>query len=362
MRGLKILCNYFFYCGIEKDEYNEVKKDAYVSNFVLWRILHLFMVAIFGSLFIASLFPSMLSTNRLFYLISLLYSAIATIFFFILKKDSIIPQFLIYLSITFLFLLGSLITRNHPTAPATTFIALLLITPMFMIDKPFFMTIELCLVSTLLLIWMHGIKPYDIWMIDVVNVAIFTIVGIFLNIVANSIRIKEFVLTREIKLQKDIDELTGLKNKSALTREINDFLADVFTDKGIMFMMDIDHFKAINDKYGHDTGDKVIAQFGCYLGRTFTNNEIVGRFGGDEFILFIKDTDSLDAVHNIANEIISGASENVKLPDSDEKIDVSIGAAIYSGHETNYSALFKKADVALYKTKADPNIKFYISE
>ena len=231
-----------------------------------------------------------------------------------------------------------------------------------MIDKPIFMTIELSLVSTILLIWMYGVKSYEVWMIDVVNVTIFTIVGIFLNIVANSIRIKEFVLTREIKIQKDTDELTGLKNKSALTREINDFLADVFTDKGIMFMMDIDRFKSINDRYGHDIGDKVIAQVGCYLGLTFNKNEIVGRFGGDEFILFIKDTDSIDALNNIADEIISGVSEHVKLPDPNEKIDVSIGAAIYSGHETNYSALFKKADIALYKTKADPNIRFYVSE
>ena len=66
MRGLKTLKNYFLYCGIDKDEYNAVKKDAYISNFVIWRVLHLFMAAIFGGLFIISMFYDLLSVNRLF--------------------------------------------------------------------------------------------------------------------------------------------------------------------------------------------------------------------------------------------------------------------------------------------------------
>ena len=362
MKGLKIICDYFVYCGIGKEEYNAVKKDAYVSNFVLWRILHLFMAAIFGFLFVASLFYDLLKVNRPFYLVAFLYSAFAVSFFFILKKDSIIAQLIIYLSITLLFLFGCFITKSNPDDPATTFIVLLIITPLFMIDKPFFMTIEICAVSVIYIIWMHSVKEYNVWMVDVINVIIFTIVSIFLNVIANSIRIKEFVLTREIKLQKDMDEMTGLKNKGALTREINEFLADVFSDKGIMFMLDIDHFKAINDTYGHDVGDRVIAQLGCYLGRIFVSNEIVGRFGGDEFIVFIKDTDSLDAVRNIATEIIKGATETVLLPNPEDKVSVSIGVAIYRGQEKNYSEIFKKADMALYKSKANPNDRFYIYE
>ena len=85
MRALKKLCNYFFYCGIEKDEYNAVKKDAYVSNFVIWRILHFFMTAVFGVLFVVSLIYDLLSINRLLYLAAFLYSAVALSFFFTLK-------------------------------------------------------------------------------------------------------------------------------------------------------------------------------------------------------------------------------------------------------------------------------------
>lgn len=358
MKWLKTARNYFLYCGLRRDEYNAVKKDAYISNFVVWRVLHIFIAVLFLFLFTASFFNHLLKTNQIFYFCAFLYYAVAISFFFSLRKDSIVAQLLIYLSISLLFVLGCLISLNNPGAPATTFIALLLVTPMFMIDKPFWMAIELTVASAVYLIWMYPIKASDIWMTDLINVIIFTIVGIFLNIIANSLRIREFVLTREINIQKDIDELTGLKNKSALTKAINKFLTDFSTDKGILFVLDIDRFKSINDTYGHDIGDKVIEQMGAFLGKIFINNEITGRFGGDEFIVFIKNNDNMDVVKNFAEEIINGASQNIILPDNKLTVSVSIGIAIYSGHETNYSDLFKKADIALYKAKASSKKRY----
>jgi len=362
MKGIKTLGKYFFYCGIEKEEYNAVKKDAYVSNFVLWRILHYVMAFSFLLLFFASFFNDILGANRYFYVALLGYAIVAIIFFSFLRKDSIVAQFLIYLSITILMLFGCLITRNNPTVPAASFIAILLITPMFMIDKPFFMTINLCFASSFFLIWMYHIKPYNIWRIDVSNVVPFTLVSILINIISNSIRIKEFVLRREINIQKDMDELTGLKNKGALTRAINKYLADKTSTKGLMFMLDIDRFKAINDTYGHDIGDFVIAQLGHFLGEHFTHQEIVGRFGGDEFIVFIKNSDDKQEAREIAESIVKGASDFIKLPDNSKKVSVSIGIAIYRGEENNYSEIFKKADTALYTSKANSQERFFIYE
>ena len=362
MSFLKKLRNYFFYCGIDREEYKAIKKDAYVSNFVIWRSLHFLIAVTLFFLYIVALKNDFVRQNALIYLMGAIYSVIAIILFFILEKDSLLAQFLIYLSISLLFLLGAFISYNNPGVPATTFIVFLLITPLFMIDKPFFMSIELSVAAAMFLIFMKNVKPDYIWRIDLLNVVTFTMVGIFLNVIANAIRIKEFVLTRKIKIQKDLDELTGLKNKGALTREINRFLKDETKSKGIMFMLDIDRFKMINDTYGHDIGDEVISQLGAFLGRTFTDDEILGRFGGDEFIVFIKDSDDVEAAKKRAGEIVAGASASVKLPVEDVKISVSIGVAIYQGIEKNYSELFKKADIALYKSKADLYNRFAFYE
>ena len=363
MKILRTLRNYICYCGIEKDEYNALKKkEAYVSNFNIWRVLHFLMTVMFGGLFAISMFSHLMGINRVFYLIAFIYSAMAYCSFLVLKKDSLIAQLIIYLSISMLFLFSGFITQNKPDIPATSFIVFLLITPMFMIDKPYFMAIELCTASTVFLIWMHSVKPYTVWRYDLINVVIFTVLGILLHIITNSIRIREFVLKRRINIQKDMDEMTGLKNKGSLTREINEYLAKGSAGRGILFILDVDQFKLINDTYGHDVGDSVICQLGEFLGGMFTDGEIVGRFGGDEFIVFIRDKEDPDSARRIADEIIAGVSENVKLPDKNRKVSISIGIAIYRGQERNYSEIFKKADTALYQSKSDPENRFCIFE
>ena len=361
MKVLKSLRNYFLYCGIEKEEYEAIKKDVYVSNFSIWRILHFFMASVFLALFISSLMSKMLRVNSFFYLMAFLYSAAGIAYFFFLKRDSKIAKLLMYLSMSLLFLFGCFISRNNAYVPATTFIALLLIAPMFVIDRPIYMTVELCAASTVFLVWMHGVKEHDIWAVDVVNVVIFTVVAVFLNIIADSVRIREFVLTRKINIQKDTDELTGLKNKGALIREVDAVLHDGSTNKGALFVMDVDKFKSINDTFGHDVGDDVIVQFGTILSKQFTNGEIAARFGGDEFVVFVKDADTADKARAVANGIINGAAE-VILPTVGRKMSVSVGAALYNGQENDFSEIFKKADSSLYRAKADAENRFCIFE
>ena len=137
-KALRTVRNYICYCGIEKEDFKAVKKDAYASNFQIWRILHIVMDVAFALLFIFSLVNDLAKDNRFFYLGAFIYSIIVTVFFFVLNKRSIIAQLIIYLSISVLFIFGCFITQNKPSTPAITFIAFLLITPLFMIDSPYF--------------------------------------------------------------------------------------------------------------------------------------------------------------------------------------------------------------------------------
>ncbi|MBO4468180.1 MAG: diguanylate cyclase [Clostridia bacterium] len=359
---LKTIRNYFCYCGIEKEEYKAIKRDTFISNYRIWRILHCLMTVFFAALFIDTLVSRMMRENSIVYLLSFVYSALVTFVFFKLKKDSVIAQILIYLSIMFLFVFSSFITQNNPKIPATTFFVMLVITPMFMIDRPYFMGMVLTVASTGFATWMYFVKPYKIWELDFSNLVIFYPLGIVLHVVSNSVRIREFVLRRKINIQKDTDETTGLKNKGALTRAIDKYLKDETKEKGILFVSDIDQFKKINDTYGHDIGDRVIGDFGKLLKDYFKNDEIVGRFGGDEFIIFIKNTDNGETALNTANEIVTSAAEQIEMPDENQKFSISIGIALYRGVEKNYTELFKKADMALYKVKSDPDSQFTIYE
>ena len=362
MKLFRTIRNYFCYCGIEKEEYKAVKKSAYVSNFEVWRVLHILMDIAFLGLFVYSLFNPLFESNKWFYLGVLGYSVIATVLFFVMRKDSIAAQLLIYLSISILFLFAAFITQNKPNVPALAFVAFLLISPLFMIDKPYWMSLELIIASSIFCVWMYFVKPYEIWQMDLINTIIYTIIGIFIHIIVNSFRIKEFVYIRQINLQKDIDDLTGLKNKAALTRAINSFVKSADDNKGIFIVLDIDYFKKFNDTYGHDMGDSILHQLGSYFKEKFVKDEIVGRFGGDEFIIFIKNAYETDYAKELAMEIVNETSERIKLPNENEKFSISMGIAIYRGQEKNYSEVFKKADMALYNTKANRKIKYSIYE
>ena len=357
LRILRTLRNYLCYCGIEKEEYNALKKEAYISNFRVWRILHYLMALMFSLLIAASYFSGLMGGDRVYYLVGLLYSWLAIGLFFVLKRDSILAQFLIYATIVFLFVYSSFVSQNNPESPAVTFIVLLLITPMFMIDKPYFMIFVLSAASTVFLVWMHAVKPSGVWEVDVANVVPFTLLGIFLHIISNSIRIREFVLTRQLGIQRDTDELTGLKNKAALTREINAYLRSPSDRRGILLLLDIDRFKAINDTYGHDAGDGVIRRLGEFLRDICSPEMIVGRFGGDEFVVFVRDSDDPALARRLGEDIVSGAAETVPLPNPEEQLCVSVGVALYHGLETNYSEIFNKADTAMYMAKANPTCK-----
>ena len=363
MKVLRIIRDYLCYCGISKEEYGAVKKEAYISNFKIWRVLHCLMSVIFTFLFVNALFDSLLKTNIWIYLSFAIYSLVSAVFFiFIMKKNSLIAQFWIYLSITLLLVFGCLLTLNNAEHPSTTFIVMLLITPLFMVDKPYFMGIELAVASVIYLVWMHGVKAPLIFKMDLVNVIAFSVSAFFIHVISNSIRIREFVLTRKINIQKDTDDLTGLKNKGALTREIDAFLVGGKNDKGILFILDIDRFKAINDTYGHGVGDDVIRDLGAYLRDYFTGDEIVGRFGGDEFVFFKKGSDDGALAETIAREVVAGVSEKVTLPDGAAKVSASIGIALYHGEEKNYSDLFTKADKALYEVKSKRIDHYKIAE
>lgn len=136
--------------------------------------------------------------------------------------------------------------------------------------------------------------------------------------------------------------MTGLRNKGALTREIDEFLEDESTDKGLLFIMDIDKFKSINDNYGHDVGDKVIIQFANYLLKRF-GDELTGRFGGDE--IMFGNCDGCGKPYCYCGTETQGQGS----------CDISIDVVLTRNGEFS-SGIFKKSDTMGYRSGAGLDI------
>jgi len=146
------------------------------------------------------------------------------------------------------------------------------------------------------------------------------------------------------------DQLTGLYNRSA----ISEFLkAEIGRSRRYLqplsvVMVDIDHFKRINDIYGHDAGDKVLAKISCILSHNLRQPDQVGRWGGEEFLIIAPGSDAHNAQH-LAERIRTFVRE-IPLPEVPETITASFGVSQLFDKQSQDNLLYT-ADMALYQAK-----------
>lgn len=145
------------------------------------------------------------------------------------------------------------------------------------------------------------------------------------------------------------DPLTGLMNRRAFENAIQErFISE---DAGVLIFIDIDDFKTVNDRYGHDAGDAVLVYFADQMRRIFGTDSLLGRFGGDEFVAFLENEDDGRTINahlsHMMREFHRVEMENgTVVPAS-----FSAGAACYPQDETQFEELCKCADEALYFVK-----------
>ncbi len=148
------------------------------------------------------------------------------------------------------------------------------------------------------------------------------------------------------KAQTDL--LTDIYNKSTTQRLINEALV---SHKGALFMIDVDNFKNINDNYGHNIGDMVLCKISDVLKNTFRNNDVIGRVGGDEFMVFIMDTVDPIIIENKAKTLYNSINEINFKKELPSNINLSVGVAIVNSFNCKFEHIYIKADEALYKSK-----------
>jgi len=156
------------------------------------------------------------------------------------------------------------------------------------------------------------------------------------------------------------DPLTGLANRrhfrAVLEREI-----DRVTRSGeaaLLLMLDIDHFKKVNDTYGHLAGDHVLREVAQLVRSRIRRGEVFGRYGGEEFALLLQDTDAEGALHQaeklrdlLAREAVVHEAQPGEGGASPGRLTVSIGLAMFAMPDSA-DTLYQRADAALYAAKA----------
>jgi diguanylate cyclase (GGDEF)-like protein len=118
----------------------------------------------------------------------------------------------------------------------------------------------------------------------------------------------------------------------------------------IMFI-DLDHFKDVNDTWGHDTGDRVLEQVASRLRGVLRDHDVLARLGGDEFVVLVQNIDRRAHAVRVAEKLLAACKEPVSVDSQAFEITFSIGISLYPDHGCHQRDLMKAADLAMYVAK-----------
>lgn len=181
--------------------------------------------------------------------------------------------------------------------------------------------------------------------------------SVYVNNITAQRRAEEY-----LRRQAQHDPLTDLPNRLLFNERLEQAVSRAKRTKKrvALLFIDLDGFKTVNDKFGHDVGDQVLLDVACCLKQNLRCNDTLARFGGDEFMLLIDDIDTLDHVKILAEKLVTSISE-ISTPTPDIlKIGASIGIALYPDHSSDIKELFTQSDEAMYKVKNQGKCGYFI--
>ncbi|MFG6485076.1 diguanylate cyclase [Roseateles sp. BYS78W] len=178
----------------------------------------------------------------------------------------------------------------------------------------------------------------------------FAIAVLFIGGLMNLVHIRLVVgrVLHRLGQQAKTDELTGALNRRGLLLQLENEHADALQGKAgyALMMVDVDHFKAVNDQYGHAQGDRVLQAVSASLRAALRGDDLVGRWGGEEFCVLLPRTRLHDAA-----QLAERVASRVAASGPGIRVTVSIGVSEYGPADRDLQAVIRRADGALYEAK-----------
>ncbi len=158
----------------------------------------------------------------------------------------------------------------------------------------------------------------------------------------------------ELLLRAEKDALTGIYNQGATEQLIHNAIEDGNENSlSAMMIIDLDNFKEANDLLGHANGDQLLEKTAGILKEMFKGGDVIGRIGGDEFLVYMRNLESISDADEMAGNIVKQVRYDLDFEGQLIHVTCSVGVAVYPYHGKNYEELFEKADRAVYTVKAN---------
>jgi diguanylate cyclase (GGDEF)-like protein len=200
----------------------------------------------------------------------------------------------------------------------------------------------------MMLVWNYsGVKMDSI---RIVYSALYLMISLVTFYALNRARVKLIAGQQRSQYQADTDLLTGLTMRTAAQKQIEEHLK---TDThGVMMLLDLDRFKSVNDRLGHQMGDTVLIDVATDLKRMFRNSDVLSRLGGDEFVVYMNSVPEKEWAMERASQVVRTVRRWVGNGTTNIQISASIGIVMTDMVERNYDELYRAADIAMYAAKS----------
>lgn len=181
---------------------------------------------------------------------------------------------------------------------------------------------------------------------DKIGEAMISAIGKIINIT------EEYTEREQLRLASQTDSLTKLYNKGAIEMNISQLLVEQPTNTYACWILDVDDFKRVNDTLGHLVGDRLLQAIAERLQQAFRKTDILGRIGGDEYLIFAECDGDAEWLANRGEQVMELLREPLQLGEQMVYPTLSVGIACYPKDGTTFSELYPNADKALYRVKA----------
>ena len=179
---------------------------------------------------------------------------------------------------------------------------------------------------------------------------IFLLVGLITFYTLNRTRASMILGREETRKASETDLLTGLMTRMAAQKEIEEHLET--DDHGVLMLLDLDRFKSVNDRLGHQTGDKVLVDVAADLKKLFRNSDVLSRLGGDEFVVYLKSVPEKEWALQRASQIVKEIRRWVGEGLVNIQVTASVGIVMTDMVPRHYDDLYRAADIAMYIAKS----------
>lgn len=221
--------------------------------------------------------------------------------------------------------------------------------------KSFMQTLNRCLLGEIsdftqeARLWVHGEQKWILCKGHAVKLEhgrVEKVIGIVTDITDNK---KNEERVRKLSF---FDDLTGCLNKATFIESMDGWLSsdEIIKDAALLFI-DLDNFKRINDTQGHEIGDKLLNAVGKMIREILPADAFIGRFGGDEFVIFKSDVSDVQEVNDLIYTILNLFNKKVEVDNKKVHLTCSMGVAMYPVDGRDSTKLLKNADTAMYKAK-----------